>query len=122
MAILENMLPYILLTTTLVIELIAFLSSHMIDSRNIPTLHEGIFQRCVYASKEDPTQFNCLWWSADTFNADNGSLKCITVLVFFSLILLGLTLMYGILSYYYEELRAYRYNQIMASSNAVNGK
>jgi hypothetical protein len=79
MAILESLLPYILLTTTLVIELIAFLTSHMIDSRNLPTLHEGIFQRCVYASKSDPTQFNCLWWSADTYNADSGINICVLI-------------------------------------------
>ncbi len=73
MVMLDNLIPYVLLTTTLVIELVAFLTSHMVDSRNIPSLHEGIFQRCVYPNKSEPSQFNCLWWSADTYNADNGN-------------------------------------------------
>ena len=50
-----------------------------------------------------------------------GSLKVITIFTFLSLILVGFTILYGILSYYYEELRAYKYNQTMATANAING-
>ena len=83
MAVLDSLVPYILLISTLVLELIAFLSSHMIDSRNFPDLHEGIFQRCTYLNQTtinivtanqttEPAQFYCMWWSADTFYSDNG--------------------------------------------------
>lgn len=77
----ETILPYLLMKLTLIFELIAFLSSHMIDSRNYTTLHEGIFQRCVYPVTQDPYTFKCLWWSADTFNTDRSFL--IQVLNFF---------------------------------------
>lgn len=68
----EQALPYILMVSTLVLELLAFMTSHMVDSRTFGTLHEGLFQRCIYPNKDDPNSFNCLWWSADTFNADRG--------------------------------------------------
>lgn len=120
MVLIESILPYILLSTTFILELIAFLSSHMIDSRNLNTLHEGIFYRCVYPNKADPNTFNCLWWSADTYSTDNGSLKAVTIFTFLTLFLMGFTIMYSVLSYYYEELRAYKYNASMAIANLIN--
>jgi hypothetical protein len=66
----ESLLPYGLMKSTLVLELVAFLTSHMVDSRSVDTLHEGLFQRCIYPTKLNSSMFNCLWWSADTFNSD----------------------------------------------------
>lgn len=70
----ESIMPYVLMKLTLLFELIAFLTSHMVDSRTLDTLHEGLFQRCIYPSKIDPNTFSCMWWSADTFGADRGKL------------------------------------------------
>lgn len=81
----EQATPYVLLFSTLVLELFAFMTSHMVDSRNFSTLHEGLFKRCIYPIRdggggmvgpttESENAFTCLWWSADTFNADRGIL------------------------------------------------
>jgi hypothetical protein len=117
-----DVVPYLFLKGTLVLELVAFLTSHMIDSRDITTLHEGIFRRCIYPSKDEAGRFNCLWWSADTYNTDRGSLKFVTILTFLSLFLVGFTCIYAVLSYYYRELRerARNFNYSMAIANALN--
>ena len=82
----EQSTPYVLLFSTLALELLAFMTSHMVDSRNFNTLHEGLFKRCIYPIK-DPSlvgenQFSCLWWSADTFSADRGFLTYLIVFFF----------------------------------------
>lgn len=68
----EQSTPYVLLFSTLVLELFAFMTSHMVDSRNFTTLHEGLFKRCIYPVRDGENTFNCLWWSADTFSSDRG--------------------------------------------------
>lgn len=71
----EQGLPNILFKSTLVLELIAFLSSHLIDNRNEPTLHEGLLSRCIYPKKLGEgmgLEYHCLWWSFDTFMTDRG--------------------------------------------------
>ena len=61
---------YGLLAATIIIELVAFLTTHMIDSRHISSLHDGIFQRCVYTQAQHTNVFYCLWWSPDMFSTD----------------------------------------------------
>lgn len=69
-----NLLQHLLLGATLVLELISFLTAHMIGSRNLKQLHDGIFFRCTYPSRDYSTGFYCLWWSSDTFNIDKRKL------------------------------------------------
>ncbi|CAF0714866.1 unnamed protein product [Brachionus calyciflorus] len=116
----EAVLPYLLLKLTLVFELVSFLSSHMIDSRNYTTLHEGLFQRCVYPVTQDPYSFKCLWWSADTFNTDRTSLQVVAILAFISLFLTGFTLIFGVISGYMTELRGTNYRASMSIASAIN--
>ncbi|RNA38054.1 hypothetical protein BpHYR1_051011 [Brachionus plicatilis] len=116
----ETILPYLLMKLTLVFELISFLSSHMIDSRNFTSLHEGIFQRCVYPVSQDPYTFKCLWWSADTFNTDRTPLQLVTVLAFISMFLIGLTLLFGVVSGYLTELRGTNYKPSMSIALIAN--
>jgi hypothetical protein len=65
-----SLLAHILLGLTLILELICFLTAHMIGSRNLKSLHDGIFFRCTYPSRDYSIGFNCFWWSSDTFNID----------------------------------------------------
>ena len=63
--------PSLLLVATFVLEYVAFLTSHMIDSRSLASLHVGIFLRCSYPiTIGHRNEFRCLWWSDDTFNHD----------------------------------------------------
>ena len=61
---------HILLGVTLILELVAFMTAHMIGSRNLKDLHDGIFYRCTYPRADYSSGFNCLWWTSDTFNID----------------------------------------------------
>jgi hypothetical protein len=78
---LGTLLPHLLLGITLGLELVAFMTAHMIGSRNLKQLHDGIFFRCTYPSRNDAIGFNCLWWSSDTFNIDKRILKLPILLV-----------------------------------------
>ena len=71
----QPLLSYIFLLATLVIELVSFLTSHMIDGRFLPNLHEGIFQRCTFQYRYKPTKYHCYWWTDDTFRVDGGEKK-----------------------------------------------
>ncbi len=63
--------PALLLLATFSLEYVAFLTSHMIDSRSLASLHVGIFLRCSYPiTIGNRNEFRCLWWSDDTFNHD----------------------------------------------------
>lgn len=75
----ENLLPNILTITCWIIEMVAFLTSYMIESRSLKHLHDGIFYRCVYPMIGNSNSFRCLWWSNDTFWIDPGKLNGIQV-------------------------------------------
>lgn len=115
-----TLIPYILLFVTFVIEMIAFLTGHMVDNRFLSNLHEGIFLRCVYADKNNPTQFNCLWWTSDTFQRDPATLKIVTLLVFFSLISLGLAVVYMLFCTVYREIRSKKDRVLLTAVSGVN--
>ena len=69
---LEPSIPFILLLVTNVLELVGFLSSHMVDNRYLSSVHEGIFQRCT-SLRHNMDYFICYWWSADTFMEDKSN-------------------------------------------------
>lgn len=116
----ERLIPYILMKCTLVFELISFLTSHMVDSRVVGVVHEGLFHRCKTSLVNLVNATNCFWWSADTFANDRASLQCVTVLAFLSLFLIGFTVLFGHLSYFYRELRSTNYTAGMTIANALN--
>ena len=67
--------PSLLLLATFAFEYVAFLTSHMIDSRSLASLHVGIFLRCSYPiTIGNRNEFRCLWWSDDTFNHDESKI------------------------------------------------
>ena len=71
---LEPSIPFILLLVTNVLELVGFLSSHMVDNRYLSAVHEGIFQRCT-SLRHNMDRFICYWWSSDTFLEDKSKEK-----------------------------------------------
>jgi hypothetical protein len=116
----ESVMPLVLTKLTLVFEFIAFLTSHLVDSRGDASLHEGLFVRCTHPSRFGLGNYTCFWWSADTFGRDSGSLQFVTVLAFVSLIVLGLSVLYSWLAWYYNKLETRHYKVAMATVNGLN--
>lgn len=66
----DYLLPNILTVTCWITEMVAFLTSYMIESRSLKYLHDGIFHRCVYPNQAREAHYKCLWWSSDMFSTD----------------------------------------------------
>ncbi len=128
----ENLLPNLLTITCWIIEMVAFLTPYMIESRSLRHLHDGIFHRCVYPEVGLPISgsrvagFRCLWWSDDTFWIDTSSLKFCTIMAFISLITIGLMAVFSVMqsllfTSFCKEMHIRRYNFVMAFGHAING-
>lgn len=116
---LEPSIPFILLLVTNVLELVGFLSSHMVDNRYLSSVHEGIFQRCT-SLRHNMDRFICYWWSSDTFMEDKTSLQVCTILAFITLFLVGFVFVFGIFGYFYKKIRTRKFQYLLSSLMFLN--
>ena len=100
-------ISFILLIGTICAQLIAFLTSHMIDNHFDYTVHEGIYQRCGspfghYMHSNLGAMFGmtpkCNWWNSRVFDFDPIALKIVAILGFISFSNLGFVFFLGLLS------------------------